>query len=540
MNAIRLCRFCVGFLLHFVGFLFLSLGGCECGIADSPPSGAGGFSVADGGPRATDAAEGLDRGEEPPAEAGENVSNDDGGAHVAGAASLPLDEFCGGAGPWVHADGRAPVCLGDLATETFRFGLCSCSALGLGGSLRTDSYRSSRGVYGAVLDSEGSVNLGQDGHVGVAGETRIDKKIEVAGSFFATDPSGLQLGPGSEVTGNLHSEGPAWAASNTHVRIGRNAFVRGSVDPSYHVDGTLFVPSDVTLSNEVDASQIVRTDFPAPPICDCDTSTQVDIPSMVIEIARQNDNDQMEDWVTPNTDGGAASSVRVDSMWADPDNDGPRRVAFPCGRYYLQNIHQSQALQWVIQGRVALFVDGDFRSSGLSVELNDDAELDLFITGDFYVQSAVTLGSSHNAARMRFYIGGNVHLDASSELVGNFYAPNAHFETNGAARIFGAVLAQRITLGAGTELHFDSDVRHLGETCPLARTPPDLDGGTAPPSIEPAEDACATGCDPECLAPSVSSPEADQAVVAPERCAIDTDCCAPGVCVEGACVIFAG
>ena len=459
----------------------------------------------------------------------------------------PLDAFCDGTGPWVQLGSHARVCLGDLAESTFRFGLCSCSSLMLGGALRSDSYSSALGPYGTALEDENDFNVGKDGHIGVVGVSELDKKIEVAGSLYSGAASGIQLGPDSEILGNFHSEGPALASSHTHVRIGRNAFIRGEVAPKYQVEGTLYVPPEVNLPAEPNAAEVVRADFPQMVPCTCnEPDGRMDIAAIIETVSTRNDNRVLEDIWSERVDAGAESDLRIEDMWTGSQAASPRELTIPCGRYYFREIVQPQHIRIEVEGRAALFVDGDFRVSGLTLGIAEGAELDLFIRGDFVVQSAVALSSSVHAAGLRYYIQGNIELEASSELVGNFYAPNAHFQTNGATRVFGAVLAKQITLGAGTEIHFDSAVREQGALCPsevpILREEDDAtghrDGGAAAPCVDGCRE---NGEEVETCVPFARLETAaleDEAVV--NDCLVDTDCCAPGVCVEGFCTVFAG
>lgn len=493
---------------------------------------------------------------------GGGVTPNDGGP----ALEVPLEDFCAGTGAPVLV-GEGNTCSGQLAENTFRFALCACENISLGGSLSVDSFDSSQGAYGGATAS-GAQNVGEDGQLGTNGSLVVDKKVTVAGSVFVGGAQGVMFGPGSAVTGNLYSFGPAAQETNTSVDVGRNAFINGDIGSRYQVGGTLFVPAGANVTADVDPANIVRMDIPQQLPCACDESDMLDVAALTMWAASHNDNPNL----TESVDGGPGLFPSfAEDRWADPNVDGPSQIELPCGRYYLTGVNQSQGLSIRATGRVVLFVDGPLAVSGLSISVDEGAELDLFVAGDVVIGSAASFGSREQPASVRTYVGGNLSLQASSEFAGNVYAPRAEVTTSGAARVYGSLFVRSVRFGASADLHFDSAIRRASETCPEppppgpdptdggvsmrdsgvvrddagstvdgggggTTPPPDAGGPTDPPS---PGDGCSGRCDPVCgVEACLLDTNTDTLQCAP--CVSDLDCCAPSLCLAGTCQVIGG
>src|SRR5579883_1278177 len=119
----------------------------------------------------------------------------DGGADDAassgdGARPLPdgggtQTDYCNGSGPpaIVAGDGGV-VCAGGIAQSTFRFALCTCDGLVTDHVLATDAFDGAQGPYDPAHAKIG-------GSVGSDGNVNASAKVDVGGSLWASDPTGL-------------------------------------------------------------------------------------------------------------------------------------------------------------------------------------------------------------------------------------------------------------------------------------------------------------------------------------------------------------
>lgn len=75
---------------------------------------------------------------------------------------------------------------------------------------------------------------------------------------------------------------------------------------------------------------------------------------------------------------------------------------------------------------MVLYVDGDMSAtSGLNINLDPGAELNLFVAGSLTTQGAANFGSEATPSKVRTYVGGNRHvgLGSATTFGGNLYAP---------------------------------------------------------------------------------------------------------------------
>jgi hypothetical protein len=140
-------------------------------------------------------------------------------------------------------------------------------------------------------------------------------------------------------------------------------------------------------------------------------------------------------------------------------------MTLPCGRYYLTGVEHGGQLSLTALGRVALFVDGDFNTGGITIDIQENGELDLFVKGNLIVNSAASFGSETTPMKVRTYVGGSVQLQASTTFAGNLYAPNAEVSFGASTDLFGSLFVKRVSFGANAAVHFDSAIRQAGAAC---------------------------------------------------------------------------
>jgi hypothetical protein len=481
----------------------------SCDGCDAPSEGEG-DDAAEG--EGDDAAEG--EGDDAAEGEGDDAAEGEGDGN-------PLDDsydaFCAGAGTVVSVgNGVTDLCLGQVAAQTFQFGLCACTELIADGSqVLVDSFDSRDGPYGAGT-------AGNSGSVGVNGRANINVQMEVHGSMIIGGPGSVSVGDCGEstpdncelhlpnggnntVTGDLYVNGDALA--DGRCPVGNDAYVTGSID-GFEVGRDLYTSRVDLVSADVTGTTYAIT-VPVVDPCPCSADQLLDITAIVGFGQTHNDNAVVPTPLAPD-------------LYANAAVSGPPVLELPCGRFYLAGIEQSQGLTLHATGRTVLFVNGNFVANALQVQLDEGAEVDIFVTGDMSFGSSSNLGSIEHPSSVRTYVNGQLALGAQATFGGLIYAPHADVVFNASANIYGALFVDSAQFSGNTEIHFDTAVRAAG-TC----EPGEGEGE--------GETGC-TACD-------IDNQCGDQAcVVAPgatvggcQACTSSLDCCFPQVCLDGGC-----
>jgi hypothetical protein len=458
--------------------------------------------------------------------------------------------FCSGEGSVViiGADNR---CAGDVAEETFQFGVCTCESLDVQSSFTVDAFDSTAGAYGASLPG-GGVNVLADGHLGANGSLITSGKVDVAGGAYVSGD--FSVGASSTIDQLLYVDGSA-TQLNSSTSVGDDAYVSGNIDGRYHIAGDLYVPDDSTVdattANRL-AGTLVRQPVPSILPCPCGDGQVLDVASIVDFGRRRNDNDLEEAPLDPDL---------------FTDGNGPSELRLPCGRWYLRGIRQQGSLTIVAEGRTVLYVDGDLAVDGsLTLALEDGAEFDVFVSGSLSVTAAARLGERSAPSRVRTYVGGggDIAFTASSELGGNLYAPNSAVSFGASAAVFGALFARTAAFTGSAQVHFDRAIRSAGAACEEPEDPveggldagadasADPDGGVDPDAgiVDTGTDVGAadgaspdagepTGCTlcSDCTGGLGCVIESGASVGQCAPCQSDLDCCAPNRCLSGQCTL---
>lgn len=519
--------------------LLAPLSACSC---DDDPGGSGEDSGSngdpDGGGAQMDGASrdgaGLDEDGGPGA---------DGGAGDGSPLEQPLSEFCEGMGSTVVVVGGGGECAGDLAEETFQFGLCACDTVQVQSNLELDAFDSNLGAYGAAIPG-GGINRSDDGNLGINGLLDMQGKLTARGSAYIGS-GGFSVGASSLVTGLTYAAGDA-VQDNSSTTLGYNAYFSGNVEGRFDIAGDLYVPVTATVSAATRSNlggNLIRRDIPAVRPCPCEPSEILDIAALTRWAETHNDN-QVE-------------RVLTSTSYQD---GGPGTLSIPCGRYYLTRVNQPGGLDLRAEGRVVLFVDGDFTIGGsLGITIAPGAELDLFVAGQLSVGASARFGDPSAPSKVRTYVGGSgpITLSASAVFGGMLYAPRSEVVFSASSDLYGALYCNSADFSGSAAVHFDTAVRSAGRACEMPDGGVDagpgadggLDGGPgadANVDLDAAVDAGAadvgapdsgpTGCNGcgqcgnlACIIP----PGAGSGVC--EACQSDLDCCAPLVCQGGQC-----
>ncbi len=391
-------------------------------------------------------------------------------------------DFCSGSGPLIVVGDTTMDCAGRIAERSFRYALCTCDGIVTSDTVSTDAFDSRTGPYAPPGLTGGSLGTNAD--------LNATNPWSIGGSMWASGDwsSGNRL----DVANDLQLAG---RLAGDVVEVGRNAFVGQSVQVGeLRVDGTLTVPAgeEIRADRMMSVGETLRAPVAIPPPCDCDSL--VDIAGFVRTYATDNDN--------------ASIDLNADAL-TNVTTSTP--FEFPCGRYYVSRITSDVPVVIRATGRVALFVDGDISVNDLQLELVDDAQVDVFVSGNVNASGGFGFGDVTTPARVRMYVGGTgtINLAADSVFAGNLYAPRAELVTAGDSEIFGAVFVERLSASGPLSVHYDTGVLGSGDLCD---PPPVCDSCGDCPSIQ----ACIEGA---CGA-----------------CETDADCCAPLLCRDGECL----
>lgn len=333
------------------------------------------------------------------------------------------------------------TCTGALAADLFRHAVCGCGSLVFGAAFTTDGY-----------DSSGEYRPGgTGGHVGSNRGLDGNQTMIITGNLTA-GPEGIEAGQVLQVDGDLASGGPL-GRPGSMIEVGGAAQVAGDVNVQTLSVATLVTRAGAIVMGTINGAVEVSDAINVPEPCSCDESA-LDVAAVIDEHEMANHNEEAE--------------IAQDRL---RDIDGSDSLELPCGRFYLEEISGDTAGSITIRvgGRTALFVGGNITlTQDLIVELEPEAELDLFVAGNIQVEGAMRLGDPRRPRSLRMYAasGGSINVRPGSELALNLFAPNMDVAASIPLEVFGALVVHRVNGSAGVEVHFDRAIAEAGRTCP--------------------------------------------------------------------------
>ena len=378
-------------------------------------------------------------------------------------------DFCDGSGGLkVPGD---DTCTGDIGKKTFLFAACSCGDVSINNKLTTDSFE-----------------MG-GGSVGTNGIYKATSAVDIEGSLWSV---------GELSSFNLHNVSEQLQCRSTITasgtsQVGGDTFVEDDIsaqNKSLTIDGDLHIPPGKTHDAVVKGAVLVEEVTVKTP-CDCDDL--LDIPGLVDAFSGVNNN--QENGVDPDALKNTAMATTLD---------------LPCGIYVLNEISANAATTINILGRVVLVIPGDIAASGpFTVNIADNAELDLFVAGKADFTNSIKVGDPERPAATRAYIHGSTSFAGAFEVGANIYMPNSTFTSNNSVEMWGALFVGQLDVAGPLTIHYDEDILDLdgcdepGESC-----------GDCHDCVNPTP-ACVDGeCGP---------------------CQTSADCCPPLQCVDGLC-----
>lgn len=438
-------------------------------------------------------------------------------------AQVPYEAFCSGKGPVIKVPtgkpdditgGTGNVCTGIIARKVFKNALCACEDAYFAGYLQTAFFETVEDGT-RIWESGGSVGVNGSYYSGsftqVGGDLRIYGDAEVENDWdINLDPS--LVGGWVDVWGNLEVADRMDIAGL--LTVWEDATVNDlNITGACQIYGTLTHPANEWAGVLGCFKKVDPKPVDLDPPCACGANDVLDVNAIVQDAKLHNDNANP----AVNLDPTALSDIEA--------TVGAKRIELPCGRFYVDSILGVGAVQLVITGRTALFVGGDVGTTGLfDVELKGpDAELDLFVAGNFLQTGYSPFGNPNRPEDIRVFVGGNraILLTGYNPFSGNLYAPNSNVNVEGFLDMNGSLFAKNFHADGYVRIHYDSAILEQGDDDSCNPPPP-----PPPPPGEPPPPECDGKCDEAC-----GFSETCVAGVC-KRCVTNADCCAPLVCYD--------
>ncbi len=133
------------------------------------------------------------------------------------------------------------------------------------------------------------------------------------------------------------------------------------------------------------------------------------------------------------------------------------------GTYHYTDVTMGKGSKLIIQGPATLVWDGF--TTGLSATLLVDCTngpVTIYDTGVWSVDKFFTVGPTPGSpvdAAFLISSPGTVQFDQGSKISFGFYCPNATIQVDQGAEVWGALVADQITIAQGTHFHFDENLK---------------------------------------------------------------------------------
>lgn len=378
-------------------------------------------------------------------------------------------------------------CSAWAARRSFSNALCSCGSLTAPDAFMTDGSDSSN----PDLPAGGAA-------VGINGTYRGGTYVRIEGSFTLFSTTLVASAGGIDIRGDLRLRGPATAAGP--IFIGRDAWLLASsstLSPASVGRDLHLGPDGALTAHDVSVFGKSSTEaFEIAPTCACGAQQILDIQSIVDDVFAANDNQQI--------------GLKLDSL---ANVASAKQLSLACGRYALRGISGTAATSLRVSGRVVLAVQGDVQlPPGFTLQLEPNAQVDWFITGNLDVGVSAIIGTAERRAAVRIYtLGSNdITLPGTDSIAVNLYAPHAKVVVNDPGKVYGGLFAGSVESAGSLIVYYDRAILRADETC----------NDVAPPSCTSC-DQC--GASSTCVAGKCGA------------CTTDADCCSPLVCEHGSC-----
>ena len=354
-----------------------------------------------------------------------------GGGGAAGTSSL-----CSGG--LVRFAGANGTCSGSLAARAHRFALCSCNDWVLSAPFYTDAFSSNPSIIPGPAPAA----------VGVNGAISATGGLSIRGSLYASGMGGISETTIMDVAKTLHSAGSVILTPPGTGTVTSDAYIGGDVMGSLRINGTLHLAPTSNMGLATTASTTTREAVTVTDPCDC--SVPFDVGGTIAALSSSNDN--------------AANNWNPNRLVAP---GGVVTLDVPCGSFFLNAINSLSLINLAVHGRAVIAVGGDVSlSGGMTVTMDPGAELDMLIFGGITSYGVGPVGA-YQAASFRVWMAGSTPLTfyGHPNIGGIFEAPLANVTAPAGMEVEGSIVAESITLGDETNIHYDQAILSSGVEC---------------------------------------------------------------------------
>jgi len=321
-------------------------------------------------------------------------------------------------------------CPDSPAGDVFEHGVCICDDLREVGQLLVGT------------------NTGDPVTVAVNGEVDFVNQAEIRGNLIAY--AKYHAVTQSTITGDLVTAGDADMVA--HLDVGGDLDVGGNLTGvgGLRVGDTLRVAGTKSVlgTQDINAEEAYGSTPDAP--CDCNPATFFDVAGAVADARTNNDNAAI----------GLGTSLSA---------VGVNRLDLGSGSYYFDEFAAVGDTQVLIDGAVAIYVEGDLAAVGQqSFHITNGSTLDLYVSGTVATVGNATLGDADDPSAFRLYVGGKGSMSlgvGNTTFNGAIYAPEAVLSYVGDTQIRGAIFAKELNAVGRLTLGY-APPREPGDDCP--------------------------------------------------------------------------
>lgn len=271
----------------------------------------------------------------------------------------------------------------------------------------------------------------------VAGRAFVDAPLHVAGSLEAL--VGLDARAPARVRGSVRSGGDWRAAAPADVE--GSALLRGRLDALE----TVRIAGEVRAAAAAPRANVVAGEVSPAPAAVGGTLACARAPRPQ-ELARR----LAAEAPSRHARAAAAALAAV---------EGSTHLTLGCGTYVVPTLVANAPLEIVVQGRVALVVEGEARlEAPVHVRLVPGASLDLVVGGDLRTSAPLTVDGDAGARGTWLGVGGQVELEGPMQLEGWLVAPSSSVRVGRRLELAGAALVGALRVEAPLAVRDAADV----------------------------------------------------------------------------------
>lgn len=311
----------------------------------------------------------------------------------------------GGSSAPASRTSRQPVlsCPASPAKKVFNAAMCLC------------------GDYRAVGDGAWV----QGGPAGINGSLDVVGRHTFSGDVVAY---GGVSGVGNvSVGGNLSTAGLVDGVGDVEVAGDLSAASGVKGVGRLVVKGTLRTPeAEQWTGNATVGAKGALEPLSGPP-CGCGKERQLDLSTIMATAIERNDNQ-------------AAGLSLHESI-------GSRALTLGSGSYVFDGVKAVGAHDLTIDGAVAVYVKGDFKTVGSThLKLTPGSTLDLYVDGEVKMVGDSSFGVGASPGAVKLYVAGarDLELVGSQRVVGSVYAPESDLELVGTSAFEGSLFVRNV------------------------------------------------------------------------------------------------